>query len=497
MQMITFQKSHLINIVFIIVIYWSPLPISAVTSYFIDPQWNGVTNGTTSSPWRSLNAESWAQINNSLRTGDVTVYFSARLRSNDFDNCYDTDQDGKQDGIDLLKKSTLTQFILTLDGGSLFKTRDTGEWSPNKSNSMCKVRHFNSQNANHTKINGIKINKFRIEKNDNGKAIAICGDFWTISNCDIYHTPQVHDGPLILLVPVADKQHGGSNYNAPACTDIAIVNNKIHHSCGELIYLGGGGCTQIDSIGGEMCRGIPSHKNITVAGNSLYEGGIYGQEGDAIDCKGGLSNVRIIGNDIHDMHSPVYRAITMKGQNWDTLALQAIIEKNYIHHCTGLDDAAIAIVNNWGTPGIVEIRNNIVAFNDKSAIKIYGGRAIRVINNTLFRNDGLGIDIQGGSVTVQNNLLIDNSNKSQISFKGPAVICSNNGFSGEGFKMCSNCIEGLSNKIFTNISENNFVPSKAKMNIKIGIPDKFFFDDYTGKIRKSDSWTLGAFEIFQ
>lgn len=494
--MITHSKVRPFIILLTIIILVIYLPLCAMTSYFVDPLWNGITSGTANAPWRSLTTDSWARINTSLRTSDVTLYFSARLRASDVDNCYDIDQDGNQDGIDLVKKTTEGSFFLTLDGGSFFKTRDTGHWTPNKGNSMCKVRHFNSQNASRTKISRIIINKFRIEKNDNGKAIAICGDFWTISNCDIYHTPEVHDGPLILLVPVADKQHGGSNYSAPACTDISIINNKVHHSCGELIYLGGGGCTQIDSIGGEFCKGFPSHKNITVAGNALYEGGVYGQEGDAIDCKGGLSNVHIVNNNIFNMHSPVYRAITMKGQNWDTLATQAIIERNYIHHCTGLDDAAIAIVNNWGTPGIVEIRNNIVAFNDRSAIKIYGGRAIRVMNNTLYRNDGLGIDIQGGNVTVQNNLLIDNSNRNQIFFNGPKVLCTNNGFSGEGFKKCSNCIEGFSNKIFTNVSENNFIPSKATVNIKKGIPDKLFLDDYTGKIRKSDSWTLGAVEIF-
>jgi hypothetical protein len=476
-------------------IVWVLLPVSATTSYFLDPHWNGVTNGTASAPWRSLTENSWVQINSSLRTDDVIVFFSARPKTSDVDNCYDSNLDGKQDGIDLVKRTTESRFFLTFDGGSFFKAQDTGRWVSNSGKSMCKVKHFNSQNSDHKKISRISINKFKIEKCDNGKAIAICGDFWTISNCDVFHTPQVHDGPLILLVPVADKRHGGSDYYAPACTDISMINNTIHHSCGELIYLGGGGCLQPDSIGGELCKGFPSHTNITISKNILYEGGIYGQEGDAIDCKGGLSNVRIVGNEIRDMHSPVYRAITMKGQNWDTLATQAIIEKNFIHHCTHLDDAAIAIVNNWGTPGIVEIRNNIVAFNDRSAIKIYGGKAIRIINNTLYRNGGLGIDIQDGIVTIQNNLLIDNLNKNQIFFKGQAVTCSNNGFSGVGFKECSNCIEELSDKILTDVSKNNFSPSKNIKNIQKGIPDKLFLDDFTGKIRSSDSWTLGAFEM--
>ena len=494
MRIITHQTSHRFIFFLISMLFGIIPPLSATALYFVDPLWNGNTLGTASSPWKSLTANCWTQINETLRTSDVTLFFSARPRAHDIDNCYDTDLDGKQDGIELIKKTTQSKFTLSFDGGSFFKTSDSGNWAKNDGKSMCKVLHFNSQNEKHSKISRIKINKFRIEKDDNGKAVSICGDFWMISNCDIYHTPQVNDGPLIFLVPVADKQHKGTNYYAPNCTDISIINNQIHHSCGELLYLGGGGCTQIDSTGGAPCRGFPSHTNITIAKNSFYEGGVYGQEGDAIDCKGGLSNVHITGNEIYNMHSPAYRAITMKGLNLDTLVTQAIIEKNYIHHCTGLDDAAIAIVNNWGTPGIVEIRNNIVAFNDKSAIKIYGGRAIRVINNTLFSNGGLGIDIQGGNITVQNNLLIANSNKNQIHFKGSQVKCSNNGFSGNGFKMCSNCVSGLSARTFINVIKSNFLPSKGSNILQIGIPDKNFSDDFTGKNRNSDTWTLGAFE---
>jgi hypothetical protein len=491
------MMSKLFFLSFIMVIWCSKYSLLfALTTLFVDPNWNGVERGTALEPWKFLSSNSWYTINELLRTTDVTVYFSARPASSDTGNCYDVDHDGNQDGIELTKKITDSNFSLTFDGGSYFRTGNNIKWSVNNGKSMCKVKHFNSQNANHAKYNHIVITKFRIEKNDNGKAIAICGDFWTISDCDIYHTSQVHDGPLILLVPVADKQYQGSNYYAPPCTDIVLKNNKIHNSCGELIYLGGGGCLQIDSTGNHLCSGFPSHKNITITGNELYEGGIYGQEGDGIDCKGGLSNVIISGNEIHDMHAPAYRAITMKGQRLDGVSQQAIIEKNYIHHCTGLDDAAIAIVNNWGTPGSVDIRNNIIAFNDKSAIKIYGGKTIRIIYNTLFNNRGAGVIVEGGRVTIKNNLLIENDNRYQLYFKNAAVICSNNGFSGEGFTLCSDCTKGLSSKIFFDVSAGNFFPSNGKRIFKKGIPDTNFSDDFSGKRRDSVSWTLGAIERF-
>jgi hypothetical protein len=469
--------------------------LCAKTSYFVDPLWVGAELGTQQFPWKRLTDNTWSQINLALQTGNVTVFFAAHPKATEIDNCYDTDHDGKQDGIDLVRRTEDNSFLLTLDGGSFFRAGNVGEWSSNSSKAMCKINDINSQNEKHRKISRIAINKFRIEKNDNGKAISICGDFWEISNCDIYHTPQVHDGPLIDVVPVADKAHEGSSYHSVPCTDIRIHDNLIHHSCGELIYVGGGGCSKSDPTGQELCQGFPSHKNIFIYNNSFFAGGVYGQEGDAIDCKGGLSNVHIVNNTIFNMKSPSYRAIVMQGQTAATEGQQAIIERNFIHHCTGLMDAAVAIVNNWGTPGKVIVRNNVIAFNDKSAIKVYGGRSIDIMNNTIYKNDGYGIDIEGGTVTVMNNLLIDNTDKYQVFRRNAVVKCFNNGFSGECQDACNHCIEMLSSGVFRNASGNDFIPMSNSKVLEKGIPISGFSEDISGKVRKAGSWTLGAFEM--
>lgn len=464
------------------------IPSIARTDFYVDPQWTKKENGSSQHPWKSLSDKSWEIINAALLRSDVTVFFSSHPESIDSDNCYDPNNDLQQEGIELTKKMTDSKFYLTFDGGSLYNSNIQGKWEINRGKSMCRIKHFNSQNDIRKKTNRIKINKFRIEKNDNGKALSICGDYWTISNCDIYHSPLVKDGPLILIVPVADKEHGGSNYNAPQCTDITLTNNKIHNSCGELIYLGGGGCTKVDSTGNNYCQGFPSHKNITISNNYLYEGGIYGQEGDGIDCKGGLSNVLISNNEIFNMHSPAYRAITTKGIN------NAIIEKNYIHNCTGLDDAAIAIVNNWGTPDKVDIRNNIITFNDRSGIRIYGGKNINIINNTIYNNKGHGIELLGGSGSVVNNLLIDNLKPDQIFSRNNSIICSNNGFSGKNRNFCNNSVFNLTDKIFRNVNMTDFSLSDGVNRLQIGIPWKNFSDDFKGKVRNRKFWTIGALE---
>src|SRR6266404_5063589 len=59
------------------------LPGFAQTNYYVDPDYAGGTrNGNASNPWHSLNDSvtnaAWTVINNSLASGPVNVYFSAR-----------------------------------------------------------------------------------------------------------------------------------------------------------------------------------------------------------------------------------------------------------------------------------------------------------------------------------------------------------------------------------------------------------------------------------
>jgi hypothetical protein len=468
--------------------------LHAEDTLYVDPEWNGGTQcGSSSFPWQSLSKSAWDNINKKLMYNDVMVIFSAYAASKNRENVYDSDHDLKQNGIELMARTAATKFNLTFDGGSLYNTCEMGIWKLNRTTKMCKIKHFNSQNSSQKKISHIKINKFRIEKNDDGKALTICGDSWVISNCDIYHTKDVKDGPLVLLVPVADKRHGGSDYNAPACSCISIVDNQIHSSCGELIYLGGGGCTNADSTGINNCQGFPSHTNITISGNTLYEGGVYGGEGDAIDCKGGISNLFIVKNVIHNMHSSQYRAITLKGQNYKIDTSLTVIEKNYIHHCTGLDDAAIAIVNNWGTPGIIAIQNNIIVFNDRTGILVYGGKNIEITYNTICNNSGYGVAVLGGRVSVKNNLLIDNSESIQLYSISKNLFCLKNGFSGGQVRCCNQCISNLNGSIFSNADKQNYSIVKTT-ELQIGTPSEKFFDDFNGQIRSNKAWTLGALE---
>jgi len=476
----------------------------ASTNFYVDPDWTGAHIGTPSQPFALLDAAAWASINAALASDDVTIFFSAREAGTDTPDYYDTAGNGVQLEIDLTQKTT-SAHRLTLDGKSFYNTNDSSpSWAAYAGASMCVVRDFNSENPSHTKYSNITIHGFTIICNASTKLVTICGDNWVIENCDASHTSAATDGPGILLVPTADGAHEGSSSYAPACTNITIQNNVIHDTEGEAIYLGGGG-----SNPGEAGSGYPSHTNVSVLNNEIYNAGRYGGQGDGIDIKGGIRGLIVSGNNIHDLAYLDQSARGIVSQGQPSPAPSGVLqtyERNNLHNLTHATEA-IAVADTWGVPAGVVIRNNIIntvtgGSGSKAGIAIYSTQnQLLVQNNTIYNCAGLGIGTSSGSnVLLRNNLFMaNNAGRDQVDLSHGTVDSDYNAYSGAwGYAREGPRSIGLSSldatKALVNPADGDFhLLPEAPVIGKASVQSSFS-DDYSGAAR-GPSWDVGAFQV--
>jgi hypothetical protein len=459
--------------------------------YYVDPDYAGAAkNGSASNPWNSIGSSQWSTINADLASGNVTIYFSAREASSDTDDDYGSSE------IDLNNK-TQDAFTLTFDGRSKYNTNDANPtWQNYSGSSRARVHSFVAQNGTRTKRSKVTIDGFRIVRTTGGSAVNICGDDWIVRNSDISHTSGASDGPLILLVPTANGANEGTDWWCPQSSNITIENNTIHDSEGELVYVGGAGCSTEDNSGLSNCGGFPSHTNILIQNNLIYNGGVHGAQGDGIDVKAGLSNVRIKNNTIHDLNpAGNIRAIVISGARTTDPDQNIIVEGNLIYSVAA-EDAAIAIVDGWGTPKGIEIRNNVISnIISGAGIKVYRGSNHKIYNNTIYNAADEGIQVVTGSTSVINNILVaNNGGGAQTSFSG-TVTSTNNAHSNSFGGSCTNCVSGLSASTFTNATANNFHLVASSAAIDGGTALTTFSTDKDGTVRpQGTAWDMGAFE---
>ena len=385
-------------IIFMILLFATPA--FGLVTYYVDPTYTDTgsnADGSASDPWTDISSN-WSSINTSLAGDDVTVYVSARIVASDT-------QEDLGESITVSSKTADPGNTLTIDGNSFYNTSDShesGSWSAYTGSVRAKCAGVISQNAGHTKYNDFTVTGFEIA-NCSGKCVSVCGDNWTVDDNLIHDNG---DSPLFLIVPTSDAAHEGSSAYCPASDNITVSNNTLYDSDGEVIYVGGGGCSSNDANFGGNCQASAtggdsgSHTNITISGNTIYNGGSLGSQGDAIDIKAAFVNLTVTGNEIYNLTSGSIRAIVMQG--WDGTDQNIVIEKNYIHDNTAIEDAVIAVVNSWGTPNGVHIRNNIIDSNSTGeGIKSYDCGGGYIYNNTIYNNSSFGM-LLTGTWTVKN-----------------------------------------------------------------------------------------------
>lgn len=468
----------------------------AGSTYYSDTDVSvGTHVGTQSNPWQAIN---WTTINSDLASQDVTIYFSSREASSDVDETYDTAAGTTQSTIDISQRTDGSDHILTFDGGSFYNTSDSSpSWLAYSGTSRCIVNSMSGQDCSHAKHSNITIQKLHIKNRDDSKAVAVAGDNWIVQDCEAQHTAGAGgSGPCIMLTPTADAGHEGSSCYSAACSNLVFRRLYVHDTQGEGFYIGGGGTPPISGA-----SGYPSHFGILIESCIISNCGIFGGQGDGIDVKGGIRALTIRSNVIswlRDPNSSGIRGIVVQGQS-NNLNGVVLIEGNSISNCI-VDDAAIAIVNSWGTPMGVTNRNNLVVNNTSgNAFTLYDSQDTTLFeNNTMYGNTGIAIDFQAGSAAFVNNLaLANNGSGSQVSFSGTVSSSDYNAFESGKWGYGSEGAHSVTctTSVFNNLSAGNFDMAPGSSIKNSGLTLASFSYDIYGRPRPVGSgWAIGSFE---
>jgi len=495
---------QVIGFLIAVVLIMPPCALGAV--FYLDPDVSGGTQvGTQANPFNTLDASAWMIINHALAIDDVTVYCSARNAGTDTNQLWNAQ-------VDLTRKTPNPTGTLTFDGKSFWNSSDTTpNWSAYTGTSRCQMFGFVAESVAHTKYSKVTIDGFVITQDSSTgtSAILVCGDSWIIQNSDISSKPGTTVGPLIYWLSTSDDLHEGTDGYCNPQSGLVIQDNVIHDSRGELLYIGGAGCKLTASDADRFalrtdngaCGGVPSNSNLTIQRNRLYNCGSRGPQGDCIDVKAAVVNVTIRENDIsgnrNDNNS---RCIVMQGTA-DGETQNYLIERNKIHDCLGVDDAAIAIVQDWGTPNGIVVRNNIIAnvtgrVGECIHVDDTQAAGVQIYNNTISGCQSYGIVVFAGVVTVQNNAILNsNSGRAQTSMSG-TIASDHNAFAGTWGGTCTSCVPELASAAFTNVGTGDFTLPSTSLLIDKGTTIASFSDDYRNTLRPQGlAWDVGAYEF--
>jgi hypothetical protein len=392
----------------IALVAWA-VPAVALTTYYVDPNWSGLNTGAATAPWTSL-ASGWGTINTTLATDDVTVYFSARLAGSDTN---------VTNGVPLsLDRTDLGTHRLTLDGMSQYNTSEvTPSWSAYSGASRHQITGslpVNSNNANgpggpwpdrnYITVQGFKlistggqcanlegVHNFIFQNNDASTAVGVTG------------------GPCVFSgVPYASNAgaHGGT-----WPTHLQIVNNTIHDTFGECMYIGG--ATPDPPPAGQLTN-LQTGDDILIQGNTSTNCGIRGGEPDGIDVKDGNTNVKLIGN---TFKWPIAATATAQAMDLESCTL---VDGNYVEFPPVIGISLNASWNNTVGRGSCVVRNNVIvnitsplgsrrigiALSEATSVT-YQWTNTKVYNNTIFNTADSCIHIFApeNNVTIENNIL--------------------------------------------------------------------------------------------
>jgi hypothetical protein len=251
---------------------------SGVTEFYVDPDYTGADrNGQAATPWTDLGANTsatWAAINSALESGDVAVYFSARRANTDTNQTWTGELD--------LRRTDPSNHRLILDGMSKYNTDDASPLWTNYSGSA-KFEITGTYPISSYAIagpqNNVTIRGFRVLSTGGQLIPYRGGSHVLIENNELSALPSANIGAGLMFGDL------------PGTTDLTIRNNIIHDTFGEAIYVGGNSYTY----------GAPTNLDgVLIEGNTIYNAGRYGGQGDCIDLKAALANVVVRNNVCHD-----------------------------------------------------------------------------------------------------------------------------------------------------------------------------------------------------
>lgn len=331
------------------------------------------------------------------------------------------------------------------------------------------------------KVYGLKI----ANSPDWGIEVVGPGGNYVIANN--YSTNTVNPGIAVWGVDTYD--YSPVQFGYKAVTNVVVANNLIEQACN------GGYNEQLD-IGIGVDNFVVSNNIIRNATNSVLGG-------EGIDCKDGVSNGRIVGNELYGLlRTAIYLEAGAAPTNIYSeppLSTNLLVYGNKVHNNITTNGVAGISISSEGFGNIngIWVYNNLVYSNGSDGIdvhhrvitNVWGNYAsnIYIFNNTVYANDfvdmwhgGIWIsDTNAHNVVVQNNISVSNAN-TQIYVVTNATLSVN----------FSNGIPG-----FANASSNDFHLLSTSPAIDAGMSNGAVMFDYDGNPRPwGAAWDMGAYE---
>jgi hypothetical protein len=418
----------------------------ASTSFYVDPNWTGIQNGTARQPWNSLSANSWASINAALAADDVTIYLDALKANGSTQQTYAY--------FLQVKRTDSSAHRLAVDGYSQYNTNEISpSWASNPdtdinhaylNGKVCKItgdgqmalgwtrmdgNDFVSHNglvyccieshlasadnepgvgANWTlywdqhgrsgpdwasgssykcypKQNNVTVRGF--EMTGSGARASVNGDNL------VWEYNYIHDvttiGPGLTLLYTSHPDSSSAQIISRPSTNLVFRNFKISKTYGEGFYLG---AINPDAPATFQAAHGNQHNHILIANFVISYPGANGAQGDGIDCKNGITDLTIRLGDISGFGGSG-NGINL-GYSATNVDQHILVERMFIHDSTfNAQDAQIGIhAQTGGETGTslygfngVTIRNNIVA-NCRTGIQFSGSTYQPADHGSIFNN---------------------------------------------------------------------------------------------------------------
>jgi hypothetical protein len=554
------RASILLRICFALIA--TALDLAASNSFFVDPDYSGSSSdGSAAHPWTELTSTTWQAINSSLSTGDVTVYLSALKAGG-------TQQQSKSWFLEV-RRNNPSANRLTIDGYTYYNS-DTGtpSWRTNPSGNIanaytngqvfqlvgngsqalgwsreagndlvtsggltyaCIRSHAASPSnqpgvgtdwqrywdrhdsgggtwisgaayACYAKQDNITLRGF--ELTGNGARAGFAGDNFILEYVNSHDITSI--GPAINLLYTSYPDNSSAAIIIAKSTNIVLRNFRIDTCNGEAVYLG---AINPDAPQQFQCDHGNQYDQVTISNFLIRAAGTGGGQGDGIDCKNGITNLKISTGEIGNLNNSMGAIVCP--QTFANADQGLLIEKVYIHDITTGSDNRTAVylessmlscslAHFKGYYGVT-VRNCIIA-NCSFGIQVFSlgsVRNIKIQNNTIYRVGGYGIyaDSSDGSIQVRNNLVLDcNGGGEQAKVIGSWSDSRNNAYNNSWSGPCLNCKENANvTTDFVDPAAGDFrVKSRTAIQVGAALALTDFADDFYGNRRSALSWDIGA-----